>query len=735
MKQVLQTLKNGEVHVEDVAPPRLRPGGALVVTRASLISQGTERMKMELGGKSLIGKARARPELARKVLEKARQDGIRQTYQTVATRLGSPNLLGYSCCGRVEAVAPDCPDIAPGDLVACAGAGYANHAEMNFIPRNLMAKVPDGVSVEQAAYGTLGAIAMQGVRQAEVRLGDRVLVIGLGLVGLIASQLVRAAGGRVLGYDIRSDACELAGQLGVEQTAFAGDLIHPIANSFSEGVGVDSVIVCASTPSDEPIRLAAELCRDRGRIAVIGAVGMTLPRELFYQKELELRLSRAYGPGRYDASYEEHGNDYPIAFVRWTEQRQLAEFLRLLRDGLVDVDALTTHRFPLERAGEAYALISGATANATRPVGVLIEYPKLAEPVRDRTRIAVTCRRATTRRPVKIAAVGAGNFATRVLLPTLAGDERVQFVGVASEGGATAARVARRYGFEYATSDAEALIEDPDVDAVVIATRHDSHAEFAAQALRSGKSVFCAEPLATNWPELENVAAAFLGGQSNLLVGFNRRFSPLVAQLRSTLPAAVPRVVTCRINPGPPPAGHWSMDPVSGGGRIVGELCHFLDLACALIEGRPRRVSAEALNGAGPSVLVDSVVVHVSFDCGSIASIQYLGNGDSAAPKERVEVFSGGVVGLIDNFRRLEITRHGKRQRGRMRKQEKGHREELREFIDLIAGTATGESPAIDAFWSSALTLQVPVALGLGTPVAVELPASLGYAVSAVEIA
>jgi len=642
MKQVVQTLKTGAVHVEDVPPPRLRAGGALVVTRASLISQGTERMKMELGGKSLIGKARARPELARQVIEKARQDGVRQTYQTVASRLDAPSLLGYSCCGRVEAAAPDCADIAPGDLVACAGAGYANHAEVNFIPRNLMAKVPEGVSAEQAAYATLGAIAMQGVRQAEVRLGDRVLVIGLGLVGLIAVQLVRAAGGRVLGYDIHAGACELAAQLGAEQTASADELIHPIAESFTEGVGVDSVIVCASTPSDEPIRLAAELCRDRGRIAVIGAVGMTLPRQPFYEKELELRLSRAYGPGRYDPRYEEHGQDYPIGFVRWTEQRQLAEFLRLLRDGLVDVDALTTHRYPLEHAAEAYALISGKTASDTRPVGILLDYPESAEPAAPRIRIPRT--RVPSDGLVRVAAVGAGNFATRVLLPTLAKDERVRFVGVATAGGATAARVAKHYGFEYATSDAEALIKDADVDAVVIATRHDSHADLAVQALRAGKAVFCSEPLATTWPDLEEVAAAYLAGHSHLLVGFNRRFSPFVEKLRAALPAGVPRAVTCRINPGPLPANHWSKDPVAGGGRIVGELCHFLDLACALVEGRPERISAEALRGNESIELADSVVVQVAFQCGSIASIQYLGNGDAA--------------GIPDRIQRLDIFRH-----------------------------------------------------------------------------
>jgi threonine dehydrogenase-like Zn-dependent dehydrogenase len=395
VKQVVQTLRTGEVRVEDVPPPRLRAGGALVATQTSLISQGTERTKIELGQKSLLGKARARPELARQVIEKARQDGVRETYQTVMQRLESPAPLGYSCCGRVAAAAHDCVGIEAGDFVACAGAGYANHAELNFVPRNLMAKVPDGVSADQAAYATLGAIAMRGVRQAEVGLGDCVLVLGLGLVGLIALQLARAAGGRVLGFDIDPAACELAARLGAEQTVYRRHLIRSMTDSFTEGVGVDSVIICASTSSDDPISLAAELCRDRARIAVVGAVGMNLPREPFYDKELELRWSRSYGPGRYDPAYEEHGHDYPIGFVRWTEQRQLAEFLRLLREGIVDVEALTTHRYPLERADDAYALVSGATAGETHPVGILLEYPGIGSPVA--TRIHVSGRRRDRR--------------------------------------------------------------------------------------------------------------------------------------------------------------------------------------------------------------------------------------------------------------------------------------------------------------------------------------------------
>jgi predicted dehydrogenase/threonine dehydrogenase-like Zn-dependent dehydrogenase len=728
VKQVVQTLKTGEIHVLEVPPPQLRPGGALVATQVSLLSAGTERSKIELGEKSLLGKARARPELAKQVLEKVRSDGPLETYRTVMNRLEAPSPLGYSSAGVVVGVGEGCAGVAPGELVACAGAGYANHAEVNFVPANLLARVPEGVTPAQAAYATLGAIAMQGVRQADVRLGERVAVVGLGLVGLLATQLVRAAGGRVLAVDLDPQACALAASLGAERAVPAGDSVPEVARAFTDGAGVDSVVVCASTESSQPVELAGEIARDRARVVVVGAVGMHVPREPYYEKELELRLSRSYGPGRYDPAYEEHGHDYPIGFVRWTEQRNLAEFLRLVAAGLVDVDALTTHRFPVDDAAAAYALISGKTATERRPVGVVLEYPDSERAV-ERSRVAV---RAAPARPggerVRVGLVGAGNFATRVLLPALAADGRAAFQAVASAGGASARHAAERFGFPVATSDAAALVTGDDVDAVVVATRHDSHAPLAAAGLAAGKAVFCEKPLATTWAGLEEVAGAYAARPGVLYVGFNRRFSPLTRSLLAALPAGVPRVVVCRVNAGPLPADHWTRDPVAGGGRIVGELCHFLDLACSLAEGRPVRVASEAIGSPDAAELNDTVVVQVAFADGSVASIQYLGNGDPAVPKERLEVFAGGTVALLDDFRALELTRGGRRKRERLRRQEKGHREEVRAFLDAACGRESAILSAEDAFWSSALTLQVLEALRLGRPVAVDLPQALGGA-------
>lgn len=724
MKQAVQNLRTGAVSVREVPPPRMHPGGALVATISSLISAGTERSKIELGEKSLLGKARARPELARQVVEKTRQDGMKETYRTVMQRLEAPNLLGYSASGRVLAVSPDVPGIEVGDLVACSGAGYANHAEVNFVPKHLLARVPDGVSADQAAYGTLGCIAMHGVRQADVGLGDRVLVVGLGLVGLIATQLARAAGARVFGTDLDPAACVLAESLGAER-AVARGWIGAVIDDLTRGVGVDAVVICAAAASNDPIELAAQVVRNRGRVVLVGTVGLTLPREPFYLKEIELRYSRSYGPGRYDPGYEEHGNDYPIGYVRWTEQRNLEEFLRLVHQGRVDIDTLTTHRLPVERAADAYALISGKARDAVRPIGVLLQYPD-GGAAADRCLIEVKPGARASIECVGIGMVGAGNFATRVLLPALTATDKVRPVGIATSSGATARQVAETYGFGYSTSDTTALIHDRDVDAVVIATRHDSHAALAARALRAGKATFCEKPLATTWEDLEQVASAWADTGAPLVVGFNRRFSPLTARLRDALPPGVPRVMIARCNAGRLPRDHWMRDAIFGGGRIVGELCHFLDLACSVAEGRPVRVSAETIGPCDSADLADTVIVQVAFSCGSVASLQYLGNGDPSIPKERIEVYCGGVVGIIDDFFALEIACDGKRKRSRGRRQEKGHREEMRLFVDLASGAGNQHAVTEAAFWSSALTLQVPWALACGRAVLVDLPQALG---------
>lgn len=716
----MQHPKSGEVDVVDVPPPRLRERGVLVATGASLISAGTERSKIELGEKSMLGKARARPDLAKQVIEKARRDGLRETYAAVMQQLDAPAALGYSAAGEVVAVGEDCPGIAVGDLVACAGAGYANHAEVLYVPRNLVAKVPEGVTVNQACFATLGAIAMQGVRQADLTLGSRVAVIGLGLVGLLAVQLVRAAGGRALGIDVDAGACALADGLGAERTVTRADRVEEVVEAFTEGVGVDAVLICASTSSNDPVELAGEIARDRATVVMVGAVGMTVPREPYYLKELDFRLSRSYGPGRYDPSYEESGVDYPIGHVRWTEGRNVAEVLRLIGDRLVDVDALTSHTLPIDRAQDAYDLITGKSSDGTRPIGVVLTYPG-ARAAAEAPRVPASPVRESVGR-VRVGAVGAGSFAGRILLPAFAGSQAVVPSAVATSSGTTARHAAQRFGFRSVLASGQEVVASPEVDAVVIATRHDSHAPLAAAAIRAGKAVFCEKPLATTWEGLEDVASAYADGAVPLMVGFNRRYSPMTEALRAALPAGVPRAITCRVNAGPLPRDHWTRDPVAGGGRIVGELCHFLDLAASIAEGEPTRVSAELLAPGGG--LDESVAVNIAFADGSIAAIQYLANGDPSLPKERIEVFGGGVVTLIDDWRRLEISRDGDRETTKARSADKGHAAEVASFIDAVTAGRAHEADGV--FWSSALTLQVPEALVAGHTVAVSLPQALG---------
>jgi predicted dehydrogenase/threonine dehydrogenase-like Zn-dependent dehydrogenase len=725
MKQVLQTPRSGAVRVEEVPAPRLRAGGALVTLRASVISPGTERGKIELGRKGLVGKARARPDLARQVVEKARRDGVRETYAAVTRRLDTPSALGYSACGVVEQVGVGCETVAPGDLVACAGGEHATHAEVVFVPANLLAPVPAGLAPEQAAYATLGAIAMHGVRQAEVDLGSTVAVIGLGVVGLLAGQLARAAGARALAVDLDPDACKLARRVGLDRSVERDEPVEEIARAFTGGIGVDSVLVCASAATPDPLELAVELCRDRGRIVVVGAVPVTLPREQLYAKELELRMSRSYGPGRYDPVYEDHGTDYPIGYVRWTEGRNLAEFLRLVAAGSVDVEALTSHRFSIDQATEAYDLVAGRGGDGRRPVGVVLTYEPEPSALSPRVDVlpAPPHRSAGTAR---VGLVGAGSFATRVLLPALATDPRVELVGVASATGVSARHVAGQRGFRYATTDGEALVDDPEIDAVVVTTRHDSHAALARRGIEAGKAVFCEKPLATRWDDLDALAEAYAERPVPLLVGFNRRFAPLAAALRDALPRGLPRAVAYRVNAGPVTPEHWVHDPVAGAGRLVGEACHFLDLACFLAEQPPVAVTATPLGaGAGD----DSVLVTVEFGCGSLATVHYLANGDPSGPKERLEATAGGTSAVLDDFKTLEIRRGGKRRVTRARGRDKGHRAEMRFLVDAACGTGDADlgRVAAAAFWSSALTLQAAAALRAGTRLDVELPAALRF--------
>ncbi|HEX6938350.1 MAG TPA: bi-domain-containing oxidoreductase [Longimicrobiales bacterium] len=684
MKQVIQEMDTGAIRVVDVPAPLVRPGGVLVRTRYSVISIGTERAKIELGRKTLVGKARERPDQVRKVLDTVAREGFVSAYRKVKSRLSAPSPLGYSSAGVVEAVGAGVDDLEVGQAVACAGAGFANHAERVWVPKNLVVPVPDGVPLESAAFATLGAIALQGVRQADVRLGEAVAVIGLGILGQLTVQLLRAAGAQPIGIDVDASRVALAQRHGAAAVLRSDDVVGRVA-ALTGGIGADAVIITAATSSEDPIRLAGDLARDRGRVVVVGAVPIRPPRSPYYEKELELRLSRSYGPGRYDPAYEEKGNDYPVGYVRWTERRNLGEFLRLVASGAVRLGELITHRFPFADVERAYETLTGEATRSA--LGVVLEYPEQAAEEPRRIPVAVRAARggragAGREGAVGVGVIGAGNFAQDVLIPALKRLD-VELRGVVTASGISARGAAEKHGFAYAASSADEVLADPGTHVVVVATRHDEHARLAAEALRAGKAVFVEKPLALDEESLDAVLDAAAHG-GTLMVGFNRRFAPATRFLRERFArTAGARVVQIRVNAGAVPPSSWVHDPDVGGGRLIGEGCHFIDLALYLAGSPAVEVHAHALGGPDPAApLHDNVVVTLRCADGSIASILYTSKGNPRSGKERVEVFAGGATGVIDDFRRAEF--RGARNERWKGRQDKGHRAEMEAFIRAV---------------------------------------------------
>jgi len=692
VKQVAQRPRDGRISVVDAPLPSLKPGWILVANRASLISAGTERTKVELGAKNLAQKARARPDLLKKVVDRARSEGIGSALSAARERLDALSPLGYSSAGTVIRVGAGVEGIAPGDRVACGGGGFATHAEVIAVPRNLIAAVPDGVPFESAAYATVGAIALHGVRRAEAQLGERVGVIGLGLVGQLAVRILAAGGCTLIGVDLDPKAVELAASGGARAFERDRDGLQSSVLEATGGLGLDSVLVCAAATSSDPVRLASELARDRGRVVIVGDVPIEADRALFYEKELELRLSRSYGPGRYDRDYEERGRDLPPAYVRWTEQRNMQAFLDLVASGAVDPSPLTTHRFPVEQAERAYALLTDDRGEE-RPFGILLEYAYEERPAAPTPHSARRSGAGTAR----IGLIGAGSFARATLLPALR-DAGAELAAVASGGGLTATDVATRFGFERAADSADEILADDSIDAVVIATRHASHAQLTASALRTGKAVFVEKPLAIDRDGLAEVEEA-LAPDSLLMVGFNRRFAPLAVQLRNELEAVASPTLLARVNAGPLPADHWAHDPEDGGGRLIGEGCHFVDLLSYLSGGPTVVVHALAVpHPQRPLECSDEVVATLRFGNGGVGTLVYTGGGDPRLPKERIEAFGGGLAAVLDDFRRLELSRGGKRRVTKQR-QDKGHKAELARFLAAVRGEA--EAPAVSTYLDS----------------------------------
>jgi predicted dehydrogenase/threonine dehydrogenase-like Zn-dependent dehydrogenase len=659
VKQIVQNPKSGALELLEVPAPAPQRGQLLVRNAFSVVSPGTEKTAIDFARKSLLGKAQSRPDLVRQVLRKLSHEGPLPTYQAVMNRLDQPQPLGYSCAGVVEGVGPGVRELAVGDRVACAGAGYAVHAEWIAVPENLCARVPDGVSLERAAFSTLGAIALQGLRVAAPTLGEIAAVIGLGLIGQLAVQLLRANGCRVLGIDLSEARVKQALALGAEWGA-APDADHgPWKSAATGGYGADLALVTAASESSAPIALAAELCRMKGRIAVVGATAMDLERRSFYDKELELRMSMSYGPGRYDRHYEEQGLDYPIAYVRWTENRNLQAFLALCASGGVDPLRLELAQVEFEDAERAYEELASGKRGALATLFRYAERAAAPQPPAP-PRPAPSAKRAGE---IGVAFVGAGNYARAVLLPALGRVAGVRKQQLVTATGASAAHSARKFGFAGCGTDAAAVFADPAIDLVFIATRHETHAELAAAALRAGKAVWCEKPLAIDEAGLDAVARAVAETQGFLCVGFNRRFSPHAMAVRDAFAARRgPLAIAYTVAAGPAPRGSWIADAEVGGGRLLGEVCHFVDLCSFVVGAAPVEVGARFL--ARDPATDDSVVCSLHFADGSQATIHYLASASSALPKERFEVSGDGRTALCDNFRRTRILPRGAGVRG-----------------------------------------------------------------------
>lgn len=719
MNILTQTIKDGSVRILETPAPLLTPGCVRVKTLYSAISPGTEGNKIVTGRKSLIGKARAKPEQVKLVLNMVGQIGIGPTIRKVRDKLDGAQPLGYSLAGEVVEVAPGVDKVKVGDLVACAGAG-ANHADEAIVATNMLVKVPEGVTPQAAAMTTLGSIALQGIRLAEPTLGENIMVVGLGPIGLMVCELLKANGCRVFATDISPIAVKRAQDLELADTTaqLGSDPVEAMATDFSRGAGMDAVLICAATASSEPVIMAGRVCRQRGRVIVVGAVGMDLPRPDYYEKEIRFSVSCSYGPGRYDPLYEDGGLDYPYGFVRWTEGRNMEAVLDMMAAGRFHPERMVTHQLPFAKAPQAYEMI----ASRTEPYcGILVEYPV------ERTQSPSSIAFAGKPRPsdsIGIGFVGAGNFAQTFLLPTFRDDKRTTLGPIYTRTGLTAADVGQRHGFAEAVGTAEAVVEHKDTDVVVIATRHDQHGPLTKAALAAGKHVFVEKPLCLSMADLTSIATILRDTnaphQPVLQVGFNRRFSPAAVRAKNHFGVDPgPLTMMYRINAGHLPKTHWTQNPVEGGGRIVGEVCHFVDLLQYLCGSDPVAVSAMCIDTQNQDVKADdNVIISLKFANGSVGSIGYFAEGGSGLPKEQCEILGAGRSAVIHNFQKVALYGAGKAKN--IRCTGKGHKEEVIAFLD---GIQNGEAPisVTSQLATTLATLKILEALSSGTTCVVDL--------------
>ena len=679
MKQLTQQLNSGEILVQELPWPQIKPGTVLVRNHFSVISAGTESSTVKTARKSLIGKAKERPQQVKQVFDVLKKQGPIQTYRAVMKKLDAYSPLGYSSAGEVIEVGHGVTEFTIGDKVACAGAGYANHAEIVSVPHNLCVKLPENANLKSSSYNTLGAIAMQGIRQADLRLGESCAVIGLGLLGQLTCLMLRAAGVKTFGIDIDSFVVEIANKFCCDKAWNRKD--STISNQimdFTQGIGVDAVIITAASISLDPINFAGEITRKKGKVVIVGAVPTGFNREPnWYKKELELKMSCSYGPGRYDPEYEEKGSDYPAAYVRWTEKRNMQAFQEFIHSGKINIDYLTTHEFKLDNAPQAYDMI----VKHTEPfLGIVLKYD-IEKPIE---RESINVNPVQSQKKINLAFIGAGSYAQSNLLPNLPKDtkEDIAYVAVMTSSGTTSKRVAEKYGFEICTSDTKDIFENSKIDTVFITTRHDSHGQYVKLTIQAGKHVFVEKPLCLTPEELIEIQNIYKNcPNQHLMVGFNRRFAPQAIELKKHITNG-PISMIYRVNAGKIDKNTWIQDKDLGGGRIIGEICHFVDFLTWLCDSVPIRIYAAAL--PDPDGLNDTLNINLEMENGSIGTICYFANGSSKLPKEYIEVYCAGLTGIIKDFKELEIFTNGKSIRKKSLVQNKGQASMISEFINRI---------------------------------------------------
>jgi predicted dehydrogenase/threonine dehydrogenase-like Zn-dependent dehydrogenase len=702
VKQILQSLKNGATSILEVPCPQIKAGHVLIQTHRSLISAGTEKMLVNFGKASPLQKMRQQPEKVKMVLDKVKTDGLAATLDAVKSKLDQLLPMGYCNVGTVVAVAPDVTEFAVGDRVVSNGA----HAEVVTVAKNLCCKIPAGVSDEHAAFTVLGAIGLQGIRLANPTLGEAFVVMGLGLIGLLTVQLLVAQGCKVLGIDLDASKVALAKQFGAEAFTLA-EGHDPIAAAlaFSRDRGVDGVIITASTQSNEPMHLAAEMCRQRGRIILVGVTGLQLSRNDFYKKELSFQVSCSYGPGRYDAAYEENGHDYPLGFVRWTEQRNFEAFLDMLAENKIHLNALITHRISIQEADKAYDLLS----SENQSLGIVLTYTETSAAELFTQSVQLKLPVQSPAGKATLGVIGAGNYASRVLLPACK-KTGVQLKTLACYNGISGAQFGKKFGFETVTTNVATLFDNPDINTVIIASRHDSHGKFVCDALRHHKNIFVEKPLCITFDELDSITRQYEQTPQRLMVGFNRRFAPHTMKIKSLLATITePKSFIMTVNAGEIPLSHWTQDKITGGGRILGEVCHFIDLLRFLAAAKITGFQATSIDNL--TICEDKVAITLTFADGSFGVIHYLANGHKSFPKERLEIFTAGKILQLDNFRKLRGYGFSQFKHMNLFRQDKGQEACMQAFIDAIAAGLPSPIPVEEVLEVSRISLEIATAI------------------------